>query len=51
MKMREIGVWSKIKGKTINQNIFMLKKIDTTIWVSNLSTKTGEGTLAKYFLK
>jgi hypothetical protein len=29
----------------------MLKKIDTTIWVSNLSTKTGEGTLAKYFLK
>jgi hypothetical protein len=29
----------------------MIKKIDTTIWVSNLSTKTGEGTLAKYFLK
>ena len=29
----------------------MLKKIDTTIWVSNLSTKTGEGTLAKHFLK
>ena len=29
----------------------MLKKIDTTIWVSNLSTKTGEGTLARHFLK
>jgi hypothetical protein len=29
----------------------MIKKIDTTIWVSNLSTKTGEGTLAKHFLK
>ena len=29
----------------------MLKKINTTIWVSNLSTKTGEGTLAKHFTK
>ena len=28
-----------------------MKKIDTIIWVSNLSEKTGEGILANHFLK